>query len=85
MAYPIFRWRLDELDDSKRTLHRDPATRAELKIQTESYQVWLLADGVTVRVEDRQDDGSWAVAETYKAELSQGSRKNGRTQFRGNQ
>lgn len=66
MARPIFRWRVDELAD-KATLYRDPENRAELKIQELSYQIWLLADGITVREEERQDDGSWKVVETYEA------------------
>jgi hypothetical protein len=66
MAHPIYRWRLDELTE-KRTLHTDPDTGAELKVQTDAYQVWLLADGVTVRVEARQDDGTWELAERYLA------------------
>lgn len=69
MTRPIYCWRLDELDGEGRTLHRDPATGDELKIQTEDYQVWLEADGITVRVEERQNDGSWEVAETYKAKI----------------
>lgn len=67
MTRPIFRWRVDELDGDHRTLHHDEQTGADLKIQEETYQVWLEADGITVRVEERQADKSWKVVETYVA------------------
>lgn len=66
MSRPIYRWRQDELADG-RTLHHDSETGADLKVQDEAYQVWLEADGITVRVEERQEDKSWKVVETYKA------------------
>lgn len=68
MAHPIFVWRLDELE-SKRTLYTEPDTQDELKIQQETYQVWLEASGY-VRVENRQDNGTWKVVEHYRAEIS---------------
>lgn len=66
MSRPIYRWRLDELE-SISNRYRDPETGDVLKVQTDEYQIWLLADGVTVREEVRQDDKSWKVAETYEA------------------
>jgi hypothetical protein len=66
MARPIYRWRQDELDD-KATLDRDPRSGAELKVQAATYRIWLEADGVTVREEERQDDQSWKLVDTYPA------------------
>lgn len=64
MAHPNYLWRIDELKD-KRTLYRDD-DGAELKIQQQTYQLWLLPNG-DVRIQNRQDDGGWKVVETYPA------------------
>lgn len=63
MARPIFVWRLDELKP-KGTL-RTAEDGRELKVDDPAYRVWL--NFGVVEVEERQDNGSWRLAEQYRA------------------
>lgn len=65
MARPNFVWRLDDLK-GKETL-RTAADGSELKIEAETYRLWL--NNSLVLTEEKQEDGSWEIVETREAKV----------------